>query len=111
MQPVTKEAQYERHHKPQIPVGGVSVRSRKKKLPENPQKAFEPIMARRVVSVNSRIVIIMKMLYKQRRAPFLSLFEQSSDRADIVATFLAVLELVKNKRVMIEDDGKTVSLL
>ena len=68
-------------------------------------------MARRVVSVNSRIVIIMKMLYKQRRAPFLSLFEQSSDRADIVATFLAVLELVKNKWVMIEDDGKTVSLL
>lgn len=111
MQPVTKEAQYERHHKPQILLEAYLSAVGKKKLPENHQKAFEPIMARRVVSVNSRIVIIMKMLYKQRRAPFLSLFEQSSDRADIVATFLAVLELVKNKRVMIEDDGKTVSLL
>ena len=111
MQPVPKEAQYERHHKPQILLEAYLSAVGKKKLPENPQKAFEPIMARRVVSVNSRIVIIMKMLYKQRRAPFLSLFEQSSDRADIVATFLAVLELVKNKRVMIEDDGKTVSLL
>lgn len=111
MQPVPKEAQYEHHHKPQILLEAYLSAVGKKKLPENPQKAFEPIMARRVVSVNSRIVIIMKMLYKQRRAPFLSLFEQSSDRADIVATFLAVLELVKNKRVMIEDDGKTVSLL
>ena len=68
-------------------------------------------MARRVVSVQSRIVVVMKILYRQQRAPFLSLFEASTDRSEVVATFLAVLELMKNKRVMLEEDGSTIRLL
>ena len=53
------------------------------------------MMARRVVSVNSRIVVVMKLLYRKKRTSFLSLFESSSDRSEVVATFLAVLELCK----------------
>lgn len=69
------------------------------------------MMARRVVSVNSRIVVVMKLLYRKKRTSFLSLFESSSDRSEVVATFLAVLELMKNKRVLLEPDGKTIRLL
>ena len=69
------------------------------------------MMARRVVSVNSRSVVVMKLLYRKKRTSFLSLFESSSDRSEVVATFLAVLELMKNKRVLLESDGKTIRLL
>ena len=69
------------------------------------------MMARRVVSVNSRIVVVMKLLYRKKRTSFLSLFESSRDRSEVVATFLAVLELMKNKRVLLESDGKTLRLL
>ena len=53
----------------------------------------------------------MKLLYRKKRTSFLSLFESSSDRSEVVATFLAVLELMKNKRVLLESDGKTIRLL
>lgn len=111
MQPIEQNLQYDRRHKPKILLEAYLAAVGKRKIPQDGKKEFEPIMARRVVSINSRIVIIMKILYQKHRVPFLSLFDQSKDRSDIVATFLAVLELVKNKRVMIEDDGKTVSLL
>ena len=72
------------------------------------QRVFEPLVARRMVSVSSRITIIMNRLYQQPKLSFISLFDEQQDRAEIVATFLAVLELVKNKRVFISDDGATV---
>ena len=42
---------------------------------------------------------------------FLLLFRGSRSRSEVVATFLAVLELMKNKRVLLESDGKTIRLL
>ena len=63
-----------------------------------------------MVSVSSRITIILNKLYQQQSCSFLSLFEEQQDRAEIVATFLAVLELAKNKRVLISDDGATVTM-
>ena len=110
-QQAEQDTQYARKHKPKVLLEAYLAAVGKRKLPQDSKKEFEPIMAKRVVSVSSKIVLIMKALYRERSAPFLSLFDQSKDRSDIVATFLAVLELVKNKRVMIEDDGKTVSLL
>ena len=50
----------------------------------------------------------MQQAHQQPKLSFLSLFDEQQDRAEIVATFLAVLELVKNKRVFISDDGATV---
>lgn len=75
----------------------------KRRLPP-PVRAFSGIVARRVVSVKSRIVFIMKRLYRIGKAPYFTLFESSSDRSELVATFLAVLELVKAKRITLEDE-------
>ncbi len=82
----------------------------KKQTGKPNQQVFEPLVARRMVSVSSRITIILNRLYQQPKTSFLSLFEGQQDRAEIVATFLAVLELVKNKRVTISDDGAMVSM-
>lgn len=78
----------------------------RRKLPPPPQ-AFSGIVARRMVSVGSRIIFILKSLYRRGRASYMSLFEESGDRGELVATFLAVLELVKAKRITV-DNGEVV---
>lgn len=75
----------------------------RRRLPP-PAHAFSGIVARRVVSVGSRIIHIMKSLYHSGRASYESLFSTSSDRSELVATFLAVLELVKARRITVEGD-------
>ncbi|WP_101908817.1 segregation and condensation protein A [Marasmitruncus massiliensis] len=73
----------------------------RRRLPP-PVKAFTGIVARRVVSVGSRIIHILKRLYRHGKTSYVSLFESSTDRSELVATFLAVLELVKAKRITLE---------
>ena len=100
------DAAYPLHHNSRLLLDAYLSAVGRRKLPQQENRSFEPMMARRVVSVNSRIVVVMKLLYRKKRTSFLSLFESSSDRSEVVATFLAVLELMKNKRVLLESDGK-----
>ena len=74
-----------------------------------PAEAFNGIVNRRFVSVTSRIVWLLRRLYRDGRAEYQALF-QSGERSELVATFLAVLELVKTGRVTISDDNRTVFL-
>lgn len=78
----------------------------RRRLPPPPQ-AFSGIVARRMVSVGSRIIFVLKSLYRSGRATYESLFIASGDRSEMVATFLAVLELVKARRITV-DDGEVV---
>ena len=71
--------------------------------------AFSGIVKRRVVSVNSRIIHLMRKLYRNPECGFSSLFADQRDRSELVATFLAVLELIKSGRITISDDGETVN--
>ena len=102
---------YPLHHNSRLLLDAYLSAVGRRKLPQQENRSFEPMMARRVVSVNSRIVVVMKLLYRKKRTSFLSLFESRSDRSEVVATVLAVLELMKNKRVLLESDGKTIRLL
>ena len=68
------------------------------------QEEFTPIVAKRVVSVGSRILFVMKNLYRRSVTTLGGLFEKSRDRSEMVATFLAVLELIKAGRVR-EENG------
>ena len=79
------------------------------KLPPK-QEVFQPIVKKRVVSVTSRIIFVLKNLYSKKKIQFKELFSKSKDRSEMVATFLAVLELIKNKRVRV-DDNNNVKLL
>lgn len=46
---------------------------------------------------------------KKSKVKFKSLFEKAETRSDVVATFLAVLELLKDKRIKADDkDGETI---
>lgn len=72
-----------------------------RKLPP-PVDSFRQIVARKFVNVASKIGSVMGKLKKQRKVKFLKLFSDAQSKSDIVATFLAVLELAKTKQITLE---------
>lgn len=76
-----------------------------RKLPP-PAEAFSEIVERKVVSITSRISFVLSRLSKTGKEKFLSLFEKSETRSEMVATFLALLALVKAKRIKVDGAGE-----
>lgn len=72
-----------------------------RKLPP-PVDSFKAIVARKFVNVASKISTVMRKLWSGKKVKFLKLFDGAQSRSDIVATFLAVLELAKTKKISIE---------
>ncbi len=79
------------------------------KLPP-PIESFEPILARRIVPVQTRISFVMRKLLKKAKLKLNALFESSSDRSELVATFLAVLQLARDKKIYISGDGDDANI-
>ena len=52
----------------------------------------------------------MKKLWGGQKRKYSSIFEDASDKSELVATFLAVLELIKGKRVRIDGEGNEQEL-
>lgn len=82
----------------------------RRQLPPPPE-AFSGIVTHRIVSVTSKIIHVLRALWKTKRVPYEALFDEKRDRSDLVATFLAVLELVKGKRVRIEGEDRSASVI
>ena len=85
----------------------------KRKLPP-PIDAFKVIVAKKIVSVSSKISVIFGKLKNKAKVRFLSFYEDAETRSDMVAVFLAMLELVKNKSIKVDGDlgeEMTVTLL
>jgi segregation and condensation protein A len=70
-----------------------------------PASAFRGIVSKRFVSVTSRIVWLLRKLYQTGEAAYQELFT-SGDRSEMVATFLAVLELMKAGRITMSEDNQ-----
>ena len=82
-----------------------------KETMQPPEKTLENLLKKRVTPVPERIVGIMRYLYKNGRTSFDDLMLQSKTRSDIIASFAALLELLKARRVMIaKDDGDEIVL-
>ena len=79
----------------------------RRKLPPQ-SEVFSPLVAKPFVSVTSRIFHILRRLYKKNTLPVDQLFGESQGRSELVATFMAVLELLKAKRIKMADDDRTV---
>lgn len=75
-----------------------------------PASAFSGIVGREPVPVEGRITSILKRFLHHVRLPFRRLFDDATSRSEIVATFLAVLELSKNRRIRLEGDGEDMEL-
>ena len=73
-------------------------------------RSFQALIGTKVVSVGSRIVYVEERLSGGKPVMFHSLFTSCKSRSEIVATFLAVLELLRNGRIDMEDDGDDIAL-
>lgn len=99
---------YKRHHKPQELLSAYLSMLGKKKLPEpqKPEDTISKLITRRMVSVASQIVFVLRSLWKKRHVSLKELFRGKNDPSERVAAFLAVLELVKDKRLRVDGDGE-----
>ena len=102
---VEPDLTYRRAHKPEEMLDAylAAAGRGKRKLPP-PVQAFKGIVARKVVSVSSRIAYVLRRLYTRRAVSYKSLFEKAESKSEMVATFLALLELIKSKRIRVDGD-------
>lgn len=73
----------------------------------NEQK-INAVVQQKVVSVISKVVYVLKNLYKHGTAQIDRLFDGITGRSERVATFLAILELTKSGRIIISDDNTEI---
>jgi segregation and condensation protein A len=76
----------------------------KRKLPPS-TAPFTKIVAKKIVAVSTRIVFVIRNLWSGSKKKLSSLYKTANSRSELVATFLAVLELCKANRVRIDGDS------
>lgn len=82
------------------------------KLPP-PVSSFKGIVGREVYSVSSKVSFVLKSLLETGKTSFKGLFRKVKSRSEVVATFLAVLELCKSNKIRFseEEDDTRLSLV
>ena len=77
----------------------------KRRLPPS-TAPFTKIVAKKIVAVSTKIVFVIRSLWKGNRKKLVELYGNAESRSEMVATFLAVLELCKANRVVVKGDGE-----
>jgi segregation and condensation protein A len=67
---------------------------------------FTKIVAKKIFSVSSKIVFVIRNLWRGGQSKLSDLYKTANTRSELVATFLAVLELCKANRVKVSGDGE-----
>ena len=74
------------------------------------EATFRPLVSKKIVSVASKIVYLLRRLWSGEKVEFDSLFVQCKSRSEMVAIFLAVLELSKVNRINVDTDNDDVQI-
>lgn len=83
-----------------------NIRSENAKL--HVENKINSVVKRRIVSVMTKVVHILRELYESGEVYMDKLYEGVTDRSSRVATFLAVLELTRHGRITISDDNMVI---
>ncbi len=87
---------------PELLSRALSVMMRRLEAAENVQSThIKPLVRARVVSVEERIGSIVNMLRQKRRYTLLDVLDDARDRSELIASFLALLELIKSRTVIL----------
>ena len=108
---VEPDLTYKRLHEPSelLKAYAAVVGKKLRKLPP-PLDSFKTIVAKKIVSVSTKIVYVMRNLLKKGPQKLSRLYKGAKSRSELVATFLAVLELCKANRVNISGDGNDAEI-
>lgn len=105
-QPLVGAAEYTRRHDPERLVQAwynLMGRSQRKRKPT--QERFEPLVTAPFVSVSSRVIHMLRGLIRGSLSKMGQLFDKTQTRSTNVATFLALLELIRAGRVQVGGEG------
>ena len=108
---ISPDNSYKRLHEPTELLSAYSLAAGKKlrRLPP-PIETFKAIVTKKIVSVGSKIDSIVKSLRTKRKTKLIDLYKQAESRSDLIAAFLAVLELAKNKTIYVSGEGDDVQI-
>ncbi len=104
------DSTYRRTHQPEellLAYSALSERSRRRA--SYSPRSLKPIVAKSYVTVFTGIVAVLKSLRRKGSVAMNELYK-NQPRSRKVATFLAILELSKEGRIIISDDGTTVRM-
>ena len=99
--------EYDKHHEVDellMAFDSILRRHLRKAKPE--KRAFSQIVGREKVSVDDMVEKICKRLRKSKRIKFETLFQEGDSKPEMIATFLAVLEMVKLGRLFANYDNE-----
>lgn len=109
---IEKSAKYERlHERDELIRFYLSAVGRgNRKLPP-PIESFTAIVTKKIISVSSRISGIFSKLKSGRKQSFREFFTDAKSRSEMVATFLAMLELIKANKIKVGDESENPEVL
>ncbi len=109
-EPVKRDGTYQyRHDKRDLLEALAIIADRSQQRLPPPARNFEGIVGTEPYPVAAKAAEVIKKLITKGKAKFLSLFRGNRSRSEVVATFLAILELCKIKSIRLdEEDGDEV---
>ncbi len=81
-----------------------AILARKIRREKPPKKAFYGIVGREKVSVEEMVEKVCEILARQKKTAFQSLFRKEDSKPEMIATFLAVLEMIKLSKISADYD-------
>ena len=80
-----------------------------RKLPV-PEDSFKEIVEKAVVSVSVKIDSIYSIISKAGKIKVFDVFSMAKSRSELVASFLAILEMAKNERILLTGENEDLSI-
>lgn len=81
-----------------------TILQRKIRMEKPTKKAFSGIVGREKVSVGDMAERVRRMMRRNSRLEFKSIFKSEDSKPEMVATFLAILEMIKENKITAEYD-------
>ncbi|MBE6610603.1 MAG: hypothetical protein E7634_08035 [Ruminococcaceae bacterium] len=75
-----------------------------KEMQRRPEQTLENLLKHKVTPIPVKVISVMRYLYKNGPTDFETVLMTNESRSDLIATFAAVLELVKFQRVFLSGD-------
>lgn len=110
--PDETDSSYERFHPAELITEAFNnLAKRLIKTPEQKTELFERLKNQRHFSVEGKIIFVIKFLYDEKKHEFSTLFGSSKSVGELVAVFLALLQLVSGGRVNVIREDREIYLI
>ncbi len=82
-----------------------------KEMQRKPEQTLENLLKHKVTPIPVKVIAVMRYLYQYGETEFETILMNNETRSDLIATFSAVLELVKFQRVFLGGDYDNPTLV